>query len=122
MGSSESKIKLENYSKTIEGSTIEKIGNSNFEQNIYVLGNYDMNFFTDNISEIPKNPYSAVNTYNKMSRHKQIKEWHFFFTQKTENFEETKKNAIKFYYDHYERDPDDFSEKKFTRKRGIRSL
>jgi len=25
MGSSESKIKLENYSKTIEGSTIEKI-------------------------------------------------------------------------------------------------
>lgn len=116
MGSSESKIKLENYSKTIEGSTIEKIGNSNFEQNIYVLGNYDMKFFTDNISEIPKNPYSAVNTYYKMSRHQQIKEWHFFFAQKTENFEETKKSAKNFYYDHYSRDPDDFSEKKFTRK------
>ena len=119
MGSSESKKKLENYSKTIEGSTIEKIGNSNFEQNIYVLGNYDMQFFTDNITEIPKNPYSAINTYYKMSRHKQIKEWHFFFTKKTENFEETKNNAIKFYYDHYERDPDDFSEKKFTRKKKV---
>ena len=116
MGSSESKIKLEQYSKTIEGSTIEKIGNSNFEQNIYVLGNYDMKFFTDNISEIPKNPYSAVNTYYKMSRHKQIKEWHFFFAQKNENFEETKERATHFYYDHYERDPDDFSEKNFTRK------
>ena len=117
MGSSESKTKLSQFEKTTEGQTIKEIGKSNFEQNIYVIGNYDLKFFVKNIIEIPRNPLlSDINSYEKMSRHIQINEWHYFFAPKTENFDEIKKNTKDFCYDHYEEDPDDFLENKNTRK------
>ena len=53
MGSSESKEKLNEFEATCEGKTIKDIGNSNFEQNIYVTGNYNLKFFVKNILEIP---------------------------------------------------------------------
>ena len=120
MGSSESKTKLSDFEKTSEGMTVKSIGDSNFEQNIYVAGNYDLNFFVKNIVEIPKNPSLPETTsYIKMSRHIQINEWHYFFAPKTDNFEEIKKNTKDFCMDHYLEDPDDFLEQKDSRKEKI---
>jgi GTP-binding protein EngB required for normal cell division len=123
MGSSESKEKLNEFEATCEGKTIKDIGNSNFEQNIYVTGNYNLKFFVKNIVEIPKNPLLPnITSYIKMSRHIQISEWHYFFAPKTENFDEIKKNTKEFCLDHYEEDPDDFLENKESRKEKITIL
>jgi len=123
MGSSEVKRKLNNFEKTSEGETIKEIGRSNFEQNIYVTGNYDLKFFVKNIVEIPRNPLlSDITSYQKMSRHIQITEWHYFFAPKTENSDEIKKNTKNFCFEHYEEDPDDFLENKDSRKEKITIL
>ena len=116
MGSSETKEKLNKFEETSEGETIKLIGKSNFEQNIYVTGNYDLNFFVKNIVEIPRNPLlSGITSYQKMSRHIQITEWHYFFAPKTENSDDIVKNTKDFCLAHYEEDPDDFLENKNTR-------
>ena len=52
---SEVKEKLNNFEKTLGSENIKEIGKSNFEQNIYVTGNYDLKLFVKNIVEIPKN-------------------------------------------------------------------
>ena len=88
MGTSETNKKLNDFEKTSEGETIKKIGQSNFEQNIYVTGNYDLKFFVKNMVEIPRNPLlSGITSYQKMSRHIKINEWHYFFSPKSENFD-----------------------------------
>jgi GTP-binding protein EngB required for normal cell division len=123
MGSSESKRQLENFETKTICETVNEIGKSNFEQNIYVTGNYDLQFFVKNIVEIPRNPFiSETTSYIKMSRHIQISEWHYFFAPKTENFDEIKKNTLNFCEDHYEEDPDDFLENKQTRQEKITIL
>lgn len=117
MGSSESKIQLEQFEKKTICETVKEIGKSNFEQNIYVTGNYDLQFFVKNVVEIPRNPFiPGTTSYIKMSRHIQITEWHYFFAPKTEYFDEIKKNTKNFCKDHYEEDPDDFLEYKETRQ------
>ena len=117
---SETNKELEKFEKTSEGQTIKEIGKSNFEQNIYVTGNYDLKFFVKNIVEIPRNPLlSGITSYQKMSRHIQINEWHYFFAPKTENSDELKKNTKDFCLDHFEEDPDDFLENKDSRKEKI---
>ena len=116
MGSSNEAKKLQNFSETNEGKTITQIGFSNLEQNIYITGNYDINFFTKNFIEEPKHPrLPDIKSYIKMSRHKQITEWHFFFAPKTDNFDEIKQNTIDFCKEHYYNDPDDFREESNTR-------
>ena len=118
MGTSEVKEKLNNFEKTSEGETIKEIGQSNFEQNIYVTGNYNLKFFVKNIVEIPRNPLLPdITSYQKMSRHIQINEWHYFFAPKTENSDEIIENTKNFCDDHYEEDPDDFLEKKIQEER-----
>ena len=123
MGSSETKVKLNDFEATCEGRSIKEIGNSNFEQNIYVTGNYDLKFFVKYLVEIPKNPLlPGTTSYIKMSRHIQISEWHYFFAPKTENFNEIRKNTKDFCLDHYEEDPDDFLENKESRREKITIL
>ena len=123
MGTSEVKEKLNNFEKTSEGETIKEIGQSNFEQNIYVTGNYNLKFFVKNIVEIPRNPLLPdITSYQKMSRHIQINEWHYFFAPKTENSDEIIENTKNFCFDHYEEDPDDFKENKDTRREKITIL
>ena len=83
MGQSEEKSNVENYSKSKEGKSIIDIGKSTLEQNIYICGNYNINFFTDNIVEPLSYPQKPnINNYSQMARHKDIKEWHFFFSPK----------------------------------------
>lgn len=116
MGSSNEAKKLQNFSESSEGKSITQIGFSNLEQNIYITGNYDINFFTENFIEYPKHPrLPDTKSYIKMSRHKQITEWHFFFAPKTDNFDEIKQNTIDFCEEHYYNDPDDFKEESDTR-------
>ena len=116
MGSQESKD-LNKFSQTQEGKSVKEIAKSNFEQNIFVCGNYEDNFFEDNITEKFLNPrISSITSYDKMARHKQINEWHFFFSKKTSDFETIKENSKLFIKEHNgEKDLDDFHEKSKTR-------
>lgn len=118
MGSAQEAKQLAEFSKSDEGKTIEEIGKSKFEQNIYVCGDYDMKFFENYMTDLFINPkYDFVNYYYKMAKHKLIKEWHFFFSPKTYDFKEIEKNTRQFIDDHNRKpeDFDDFKEKSKTR-------
>ena len=120
MGSSNEAKELQKFATTNEGKTIDEIGHSSFEQNIYITGNYDINFFSKYLTEFPQNPIlPEITSYIKMAKHNQIKEWHFFFNKKSKDFEEIKTSTKNFWQDHYENDPDDFMEKSKTRSEKI---
>lgn len=110
MGSQES-TNVQNFLNTEEGKSIDKISHSSFEQNIYVCGNYDINFFKENIIDNPKDPRPDITSYIKMSKHKQIKEWYFFFAPKITDFDKIEKNTKEFINDHNDEEVfDDFEE------------
>lgn len=117
MGSSQEAKDLENYSKSSEGASIKEIGKSTFEQNIYICGNYDINIFINNLIQTLENPYkSGISNYEKMAKHKEIDEWHFFFSPKISDLEKIKDNIVTFLEDHNDDDDyDDFKENSKTR-------
>ena len=81
--SSQEKNNVQNLAGSKEGESIVEISNSSLEQDIYICGNYDMDLFKNkiinNISE-PKKP--NVKYYEKMAKHKEISDWHFFLRLK----------------------------------------
>ena len=95
MGSQES-TDLENFQKSVEGNSITEISNSSFEQNIYVCGNYDIDFFENKLTEHLVNPRKNVSNYIMMAKHKDINEWHFLFSQKLKDFKIIEKNISSF--------------------------
>ena len=117
MGSSQESKDLNKFSQSQEGKSVKEIAKSNFEQNIYVCGNYEDKFFEDNITEKFLNPrISNIKSYEKMAKHKQLPEWHFFFAKKTSDLETIIENSKAFIKDHNgEDDLDDFHEKSKTR-------
>jgi len=117
MGSSQESKDLSEFSQTDEGKSIQEIGKSSFEQNIYVCGNYNLNFFEQNICQPTLNPkLDNISYYIKMSKHKQIKEWHFFFSPKISDIKKIKENTKLFINEHKKlKDLDDFKEGSKTR-------
>lgn len=84
MGATQESTNVYNYLKTNEGKSLEQIKNSPFEINIYVCGDYQIKYFQENITETPEFPkFPKETNYISMAKHKQIKEWHFFFADKT---------------------------------------
>ena len=64
----------------------KNISKSSLEQNIYVRGNYDLNFFKKNIIKDIRCPTNSnVKYYDKMAKHKEITDWHFFLQFKSKN-------------------------------------
>ena len=97
MGINQEKKNVEELSLTIEGRNIEDISNSSLDQNIYVCGNYDIDFFQNNIIQEFRLPAkSHVKYYVKMGKHKEIKDWHFFFAPKNKKYSEMLENVKKF--------------------------
>ena len=118
MGSSQESKNLSQFSETDEGKSIVEIGSSSFEQNIYVCGNYDIDFFSKNIiNSPPLNPRKPrITNYIKMAEHKHIDEWHFFFSPNFKDYENLEKNVIEFLNEHNNNmDFDDFKENSKTR-------
>ena len=114
MGSSQEKKDLEKFSLTNEGKSIKKISESSFTQNIYVCGDYDINFFQNNIIEPLQFPKSDIKYCEKIAKHKVIKDWHFFFGHKGKDFSEMLENSKKFINEHInitQKEFDDFNEK-----------
>ena len=101
--------------KNISNITLENLRNNIpdrlYEQNIYVCGNYNNNFFKNIIKELKFPIKPNIKYYEAMAKHKEIKDWHFFFAPKVNNFNEMLENTKKFLEDHYSyRDFDDFNE------------
>lgn len=83
MGQTSEKDQLNDYKNSEEGKSIIDIGKTTLEQNLYVCGNYNIEFFQNYIIEPISYPLkSTIKDYNQMARHKEIKEWHFFFAPK----------------------------------------
>ena len=116
-GDSQKKQNVKDLSKTNEGKSIIEISNSSLEQNIYVCGNYELNFFENNIIKEFRFPAkSNVKYYSKMGKHKEITDWHFFFAPKVNNYDEMLNNTKLFISDHNDfKDFDDFEEGSKTR-------
>ena len=110
--STSEKQDVEDHAKSKEGESILEIANSLLEINIYVCGNYDPNFFEKNIIKDVRFPTKPnVKYYDKMAKHKEISDWHFFFATKVNSFDEMLENTIKFIDDHNSfEDFDDFDE------------
>ena len=117
MGTSQEKKDVEQFSSSREGRSILEISKTCLEQNIYVCGNYNIEFFKKNIINGILNPKKNTNnSYETMAKHKEIKDWHFFFAPKTENFEQALNNTKQFIKDHDDCDDfDDFDEKSVSR-------
>ena len=103
--------------KNIFDRNIEEISKSSLEQNIYVCGNYDLNFFEKNIIKDIRCPTNSnVKYYDKMAKHKEITDWHFFFAIQVEKFDLMLENIKQFIEDHDSFiDFDDFNENSKTR-------
>lgn len=112
MGINQEKKNVEELSLTIEGRNIEDISNSSLDQNIYVCGNYDIDFFQNNIIQEFRLPAkSHIKYYVKMGKHKEIKDWHFFFAPKNKKYSEMLENVKKFLEEHNGyKEFDDFNE------------
>ena len=117
MGSTEEKKETTNLEHTNEGESILNISKSSLEQNIYVCGNYDLNFFEKNIIKDIRCPTNSnVKYYDKMAKHKEITDWHFFFAIQVEKFDLMLENIKQFIEDHDSFiDFDDFNENSKTR-------
>ena len=115
MGANQEKKDVKDLSETFEGKSIQDISNSSLDQDIYVCGKYNLNFFENKIIKGLRIPMkNKVNYYEKMGKHKEIPEWHFFFAKKVNNFDEMLENIKLFIIDHSDdlEDFDDFCEKK----------
>ena len=114
MGSSQEKKEVIDFSNTNEGKSIEDLSKSYMDQDIFVCGKYDINFFKNNITGNLKLPVkSNIRYYEKMAKHKDIKDWHFFFAPKVNNFNEMLENTKLFIKEHIDMDEsnmDDFNE------------
>ena len=95
-----------------EEKFIQEMSKSSFEQDIYICGNYSLNFFENKIIKRLSNPMKPnIKYYDKMGKHKEIPDWHFFFAKKTNNFDEMLENIKLFLNDHEDfEDFDDFCE------------
>ena len=116
-GISQEKKEVNNLSTSREGKSILEISQTSLEQNIFVCGNYNLEFFEKNIISGLINPRKENNNaYDKMAKHKAIKDWQFFFAPKIGGFDEMLVNVKQFIKDHndYE-DFDDFNEGSTTR-------
>ena len=103
---------VKELSDTFEGKSIQDISNSPLDQDIYVCGNYDLQFFKNKIVKDLRGPMKDnVKNYEQMGKNKEIPDWHFFLAPKVNNFDEMLKNIKSFIEDHdnYE-DFDDFLE------------
>ena len=82
-GISPEKKEVNNLSTSREGKSILEISQTSLEQNIFVCGNYNLEFFEKNIISGLINPRKENNNaYDKMAKHKAIKDWQFFFAPK----------------------------------------
>ena len=112
--STSEKQDVEDHAKSKEGESILEIANSLLEINIYVCGKDTdtFNFFEKNIIKDVRFPTkSNVKYYDKMAKHKEISDWHFFFATTVNSFDEMLENTIKFIDDHNSfEDFDDFDE------------
>ena len=110
--STSEKQDVEDHAKSKEGESILEIANSLLEINIYVCGKNTFDFFEKNIIKDVRFPTkSNVKYYDKMAKHKEISDWHFFFATKVNSFDEMLENTIKFIDDHNSfEDFDDFDE------------
>ena len=101
--------------KNISSITLEElryyIGERTYEQNIYVCGNYNNNFFKNIIKELKFPIKPSIKYYETMAKHKDLKDWHFFFAPKVNAFNDMLENTKKFLEDHEGFDDfDDFNE------------
>ena len=116
-GISQEKKEVNNLSTSREGKSILEISQTSLEQNIFVCGNYNLEFFEKNIISGLINPRKENNNaYDKMAKHKAIKDWQFFFAPKIGGFDEMLVNVKQFIKDHNNfEDFDDFNEGSKTR-------
>ena len=106
-----SNITLENLINITLENLRNNIPDRLYEQNIYVCGNYNNNFFKNIIKELKFPIKPNIKYYETMAKHKDLKDWHFFFAPKVNNFNEMLENTKKFLEDHYSyMDFDDFNE------------
>ena len=115
--SSQEKNNVQNLAGSKEGESIVEISNSSLEQDIYIRGNYDMDLFKNKIINSISDPKKPnVKYYEKIAKHKEISDWHFFFAPKEKNFDEMIENVKKYIEDHLGfEDFDDFNEGSKTR-------
>ena len=112
MGNVQEIINRSKHFYTYEEKLLEDLSNSSFAQNIYVCGNYNLNFFGNNFIKdllLPKKP--KIRYYELMSKHNDVEGWHFFFAPKGRKFSEMLENIKNFLNDHNESGEfDDFNE------------
>ena len=86
MGGSEEKREVESLHK-VKGNLFQK-SDISLEQNIFVCGYYNLEFFEKNIISGLINLRKDINnTYDKMAKHKIINDWQFSFVLKIYNFD-----------------------------------
>ena len=111
MGNNQEKKDIKNISNITLENLRNNIPDRLYEQNIYVCGNYNNNFFKNIIKELKFPIKPNIKYYETMAKHKEIKDWHFFFAPKVNNFNEMLENTKKFLEDHEGFDDfDDFNE------------
>ena len=118
MGGNQEKREVSNLEGTNEGILIKDISSSSMEQDIYVCGNYNKDFFKNYIIKDFREPIKPnIKYYEIMGKHKELKDWHFFFAPKGNSYSEMLKNVTNFLSDHNGfTDFDDFNEKSVNRK------
>ena len=80
MGSNQEKREVSVLEETNEGKIVKEISTSSMEQDIYVCGNYNKDFFKNYIIKDFREPMKPnIIYYETMGKHKEIKDWHFFF-------------------------------------------
>ena len=106
-----SNITLENLINITLENLRNNIPDRLYEQNIYVCGNYNNNFFKNIIKELKFPIKPNIKYYETMAKHKDLKDWHFFFAPKVNAFNDMLENTKKFLEDHEGFDDfDDFNE------------
>lgn len=117
MGSNQEKREVSVLEETNEGKIVKEISTSSMEQDIYVCGNYNKDFFKNYIIKDFREPMKPnIIYYETMGKHKEIKDWHFFFAPKGNSYSEMLTNVTNFLSDHNGfTDFDDFNEKSVNR-------
>ena len=111
MGVTQEKKDIKNISNITLEDLRDYIPDRLYEQNIYVCGNYNNDFFKNIIKELKFPIKPNIKYYETMAKHKDLKDWHFFFAPKVNNFNEMLENTKKFLKDHEDFDDfDDFNE------------
>ena len=111
MGVTQEKKDIKNISNITLEDLRDYIPDRLYEQNIYVCGNYNNDFFKNIIKELKFPIKPNIKYYETMAKHKDLKDWHFFFAPKVNNFNEMLENTKKFLEVHEGfNDFDDFNE------------